>query len=141
MFDVNGAEAIEPLKNVPLNVSIELPVPTREGYEFVYWYYVNEQGVEVVLENDNATFARSTKIIAKWKLAEYTVTFDYNDGESESVTRKVTNGTRWINYLLTAPSRTGYIFDGWYLNDQRLTNNTEVWLTADATIYAKWIPN
>lgn len=141
MFDVNGAEAIEPLKNVPLNVSIELPVPTREGYEFVYWYYVDEQGVEVVLENDNATFARSTKIIAKWKPAEYTVTFDYNDGESESVTIKVTNGWPWINYLLTVSPRTGYIFDGWHLNDQRLTDNTEVWLTADATIYAKWIPN
>ena len=36
----------------------------------------------------------------------------------------------------TNPDKTGFIFDGWYLGDQRFDFNSKI--TSDKYIYAKW---
>lgn len=42
MFDVNGGNAIEEMyvtAATPLEYYVDIPTPTKEGYEFVGWYY------------------------------------------------------------------------------------------------------
>ena len=70
----------------------------------------------------------------------YTVTFNYNDGETESTTKQVTYGEMYGN--LPTPERSGYEFLGWYTDTNYTTKveNTTVFTeTSDITLYAKYI--
>ncbi|MCD8004010.1 MAG: InlB B-repeat-containing protein, partial [Clostridia bacterium] len=63
----------------------------------------------------------------------YTVTFDSNGGSSVDA--------QSVNYGLTAteptdPTRTGYTFDGWYLDGEKYDFDTVV--TGDVTLTAEW---
>ena len=40
--------------------------------------------------------------------------------------------------VLPAPSRTGYSFEGWYLNGEQVTENTSVWALDDHSLIAGW---
>jgi uncharacterized repeat protein (TIGR02543 family) len=69
----------------------------------------------------------------------HTVTFDANGGTvspaSKSVTYLSTYGT------LPVPTQPGYTFDGWYTDatgGTKIEATTEVNLTADASLYARW---
>ena len=64
---------------------------------------------------------------------EYTISFDVKDGSSIEPQK-----TETLNNAPT-PTRKGYIFDGWYLDEHFLTPLTLPFSpSADTTIYAKW---
>ena len=66
----------------------------------------------------------------------YTLSFQTNGGSSISPVTK-TAGTS-VSLSGYTPSRTGYIFGGWY-SDSSLTNRvTSVTLNSNMTVYAKW---
>ena len=67
----------------------------------------------------------------------YTVTFDSNGG-SEVDSQEVLDGKRANKPY--APSRTGYTFDGWYL-DSTEWNFAIYTITDDTTLTAKWTAN
>ncbi len=84
-------------------------------------------------------------IIAVYSPTKYSVTFDlnYEVGSSESQTFEVKEGIPHGNTVTeptSAPSRDGYVFDGWY----RQPECTLVWnfntdkVTETRTLYAKW---
>ena len=82
--------------------------------------------------NENLTF------IAQWDVVSFTVSFETNGGN--------TIADKSVNYQsqygeLPVPVKAGYIFDGWYL-DEELTlpvqANTVVTKTEDHTLYANW---
>ncbi len=69
----------------------------------------------------------------------YNVTVNYADGKTESETVKVTEGEN--NYTLPdTPTRTGYEFLGWKVNDaaENTPAKTPVTITEDTTITAQW---
>ena len=85
-FDVNGGDIeLEPIE-VEYGSRISAPVPEREGYGFLRWYYYKD----VILDGQNFTqlfiFDNSTKVksditlIADWYRNVFTVTF-YVDNE------------------------------------------------------------
>lgn len=140
MFDSNGGSAVEPLKTIQLSASVgALPTPVRPGFGFAGWYYIDNTGKEVYVDSENAVFSASTKLMAKWKIGEYTVSFDLADGSSEPIKQTYSNGASWTN--LPSVSRKGYTFEGWYLNNNMLASGAVVSLTSDVTVYAKWTPN
>ena len=73
----------------------------------------------------------------------YTVTYDKNGGDAEADPKTTTNITSGGNVgtLPTAPTKSGYVFDGWNTladgTGAAFTALTSV--TASITVYAKWI--
>jgi len=91
---------------------VTLPLPMRANYGFAGWY-----------ENDQYTGSAVTKITkcstgnktfyAKWIADTYTIVYEENGGT------QVPDGTYTVESLPvtlpTAISRSGYVFEGWYL--------------------------
>jgi uncharacterized repeat protein (TIGR02543 family) len=67
------------------------------------------------------------------------VTFDMGDDQIESTKFYISDGP--LAEPATAPTRDGYTFDGWFLDDDYETPVTwPLAITTDTTIYAKWTP-
>lgn len=104
--------------------------PTRTGYTFAGW---------------SGTFANITSnltINATYAANTYTVTFDRQGGtggdSSSSVTFAGTYGT------LSAPTRTGYTFAGWWTSASggtEVTASTTVTTASNHILFARWTAN
>ena len=112
--------------------SFELEEPYKEGYIFEGWYldfnYSGEKITEVngSIKKDITLYAKWTKVIVK-----YNVTFNNDDIEEKVEVEE--------NTLLakpTDPTKEGYNFLGWYLDNQKFDFSTPI--TSDITLVAKW---
>jgi len=121
---------------------VEFKDPTREGYQFDGWYldekFTENQKVRALSEYSSG----DKTIYAKWTESEtYTITYVLNGGTNNSENPATyTQGTR---VEFKDPTREGYQFGGWYL-DEKFTENQKVRAlsensSGDKTIYAKWI--
>ncbi len=72
-------------------------------------------------------------------LRPFKVTFDYCDDAASQVTEYV-NSDKKVNPFPSAPTRTGYIFKGWYNAETGGTEFTadNKFTTGDTTLYAHW---
>ena len=117
------------------------PVVSREGYKFVGWYAdeARTQKVDFGSENAPTAPAKTVSYYAKWVGLNNTVSFDSNGG---SAVESATGRTGETIAAPAAPSRTGYVFAGWY-SDQ---NCTKKWdfdsdtVPGAMTLYAGWTP-
>jgi len=107
--------------------------PTRTGYRFVGWY--TDVSVTNVYDYNQVVEGNFT-LYAKW-IAVYTVTFD-SDGGSEVPAKTVDIGE--AVEVPTAPTKSGYVFDGWYTADDQAYNFATP-VTGNITLYAKWTQN
>jgi uncharacterized repeat protein (TIGR02543 family) len=73
------------------------------------------------------------------KPKEYTVTFDAAGGSPASQTRTVRSGSS-VGSMPSTPSRSGYVFNGWYTASDGEGNQftAATIVTADITLYARW---
>ncbi len=113
--------------------------PTREGYELDGWYF-EADGTGLKVTSDMAVaYGYDHVIYAKWKVADYSVTLDKNDGMGINDVITVTFGQTFSGKL-TVPTRTGYAFNGWYTSENvRVTDSTVVTAAFDnATLHAEW---
>ena len=99
-FDTNGGSEITPITQ-DYGTAITAPAnPTREGYTFIGW----DKAIPTTMPAENMT------ITAKWKVNQYTITFDTNGGS------EITPITQDYGTAITAPAnptREGYTFIGW----------------------------
>jgi len=117
-----------------------LSSPTRTGYTFAGWWTgINGTGTQVTA-NTIVTATANHTIYAKW-LANYTITYDVQGGVACSPTTKTVVFSQTYGTLCT-PTRTGYIFDGWYTGTggtgSLITSSSTVNITSNQTLYAKW---
>lgn len=108
---------------------VELPPdPVKEGHVFVGWYY--DQAF--TRPYDGQPIYVNTELYAKFVVNQYTVVFDSAGGSS------VPNQTvNWnTSATLVAPTRDGYVFEGWYLSNGTQYTNQPV--TNDITLTAHW---
>lgn len=95
------------------NVGLEvLPIPSKEGYNFGGWY-LND---ELVLSISNTQKGDIT-LVAKWEAKVYTIEYVLDGGKLP------TNAPIGYEYgvgvkQLATPSKEGYEFIGWKLNDE-----------------------
>jgi uncharacterized repeat protein (TIGR02543 family) len=72
---------------------------------------------------------------------EHEVTLIHNDTLTAPIQMKVISGRNYDN--LPVPTRDGYIFEGWYLDetgyDNEVTSSTYVTTASDHTLYARWV--
>lgn len=123
-----------------------LPTPTRTGYTFAGWY----NGSTLYSGGTWNTFSNVT-LTASWTPIQYTityddvefiadsitVTYDYNYEGVSDTTVTLTNG-QTLTYP-TAPTRSGYVFTGWYTTAECTTRYAFTGeITDDMTLYAGW---
>jgi len=111
-------------------------VPTRSGYTFVGWYTAATGGTQVTFPT---TITANTTIYARWSSGATTYSVIFNSqGGSAVATQTVTSGAKATTP--SPPTRSGYIFGGWY----REATCINAWVfatdivTSNITLYAKW---
>ena len=118
-FDTAGGSTVAPITQ-DYGTNITAPAaPTREGYTFIGW----DKAIPATMPAENMT------ITAKWKVNQYTITFDTAGG---SAVAPITQNYGTAITAPESPTREGYTFVGW---------NTEIPTTMPAenmTIKARW---
>ena len=100
-----------------------LPVPTREGYSFVGWFYTN--GDSTTMVHADTEFFRSTTLHANWTAKYHTVTVV--DGTASCGSHAYTNQS----VTITANEKPGMRFKRWTVKEgsATLTNATSATTT------------
>ena len=118
-FDTNGGSEITPITQ-DYGTAITAPAnPTKEGYTFIGW----DKAIPATMPAENMI------ITAKWKVNQYTITFDSNGGS------EIAPITQDYGTAITAPAdptREGYTFIGW---DKAIPATMPA---EDLTITAQW---
>jgi uncharacterized repeat protein (TIGR02543 family) len=83
-----------------------VPIPTREGYQFLGWKDANGNGVSVNSIYDNAAFK------AQWEIINYEISYALDNGSVTSANPTVFN-YETETFTINNPSKTGYTFTGW----------------------------
>ena len=133
-LDVNGGNALaETTITGETGTPIELPTPTREGYNFLGWYNGEAKFEETVMLEANIS------LVAKWEeivvpVVEYTITLDVNGGNALAET--TITGEAGTPIELPTLTREGYNFLGWFNGETKFEET--VMPEANLTLVAKW---
>lgn len=121
---------------VPWGDCLNLPTPTKTGYDFLGWYFESSDVNDPTRQwtNRDAVFKDIT-LTAHWDASKYDITLD-PDGGTVSSTRVAVEylGT----YTLPKPTKSGYDFIGWYLNDVKWSLTGTYNETSNITLKATW---
>lgn len=141
-FNSNGGSLVDS-QNIETGQVIEKPAdPVKDGYLFDGWYTDQELtgGYNFVtpVTQDMTLYARWTKLDVPATLT-HEITFNSNGG---SLVDGQTVETGQVIEKPVDPIKEGYLFDGWYTN-QELTDiyNFEDPVAQDIVLYAKWKNN
>ena len=128
-FDTAGGIEVLPI-TVNYGDAVTAPVTSKAGHTFTGW----------TLDGKAYDFAAPVTtditLVATWTINSYTVTFDANGGSAVDSVTVVYNTTV---SKPAAPTRTDYIFKGWFVDGKAYDFATPV--TADITITAQWKPD
>ena len=98
--------------------TITLDVPTRKGYTFGGWY--NNSGLTGDAVTTIAAGSHAdVELWAKWTIINYTITYNL-DGGMVATANPTTYNVETETFTLNNPTKPGYTFTGWTLDD----NNT-----------------
>lgn len=133
IFNSNGGTEVPALVEIAGN-SISAPTdPTRTGYTFNGWY------TDEALTNPytfNTMPSSNIALYAKWTINQYTITFITNGG---SAVTSITQDYNTSVSMPANPTRSGYIFSGWYA-DIELRGEYEFTTmpASNINVYADW---
>lgn len=114
--------------------------PTKTGYTFLGWATSSSGGVAYA---SGATYSAysSITLYAVWQVITYTITYNANNGQNAPANQTKTYGTD-LTLSSLAPTRAGYIFQGWATSSSATTATYSAGGTytanAAATLYAVW---
>jgi uncharacterized repeat protein (TIGR02543 family) len=111
-----GVFNVAPPTTFRIEGPIQIPQPTKEGYEFGGWYLDEELTLPYL-----TTFLPSQNLMlfAGWTIQSYQLTlFDINDSDAPLEISLVYQSP--IDPILSSviPVKTGYTFEGWYLDSE-----------------------
>lgn len=139
-FDTDGGSLIDEVK-VSNGEKVTKPSdPIKEGYTFDGWY------IGEVKYDFSKEVTSDLTLKAKWSLIEE----DNKEDEVKTTTYKVTLDIDGVKTTIkvkenntlavpATPTKEGYTFEGWYLNDEVYNFNSKV--TKNITLVAKWTKN
>ena len=111
--------------------------PTLKGHTFAFWYLGEDEENATAYDFDTPVTGDIT-LTAKWNINKYTVTFNSYGGTPVPPAQEVEYGLT-ATKPATAPTKTGYTFDGWYLGDEKYDFSDAV--EQNITLYANWEKN
>lgn len=136
-FDLcyEGGTGIES-QNIAVNSFASAPEkPVRDGYDFIGWYTTEEY--DVLFDFAITPITENMTLYAKWS-QKFMVTYAANYAGGEDIKDYTTNGK--ADSGKRPAERTGYNFAGWYRDaDCKEPFNFDTEITANTTIYAKWV--
>jgi uncharacterized repeat protein (TIGR02543 family) len=138
-FEVNCPGSItKPENPSPQNIVYgtavgTLPVPARAGYIFTGWNTAENGSGTAYTETTVYSETGNITLYAQWTGVSYTVNFTGNNVEIEQ--QVVVHGAKIIKP--SAPILQGYVFGGWYKDNDLWDFNTPV--TGDVLLTAKWL--
>ena len=108
----------------------------KAGYDFAGWF--DKDGEEVTAIAKGST--GNIELTAKWNgPIEYTIA--YNNVEDATNENPVAYTVESGDITLSAPTKDGYTFEGWYGNDEfngDAITGIAKGTTGDTTLFAKW---
>ncbi|ROR25332.1 putative repeat protein (TIGR02543 family) [Mobilisporobacter senegalensis] len=116
-----------------------LITPTKAGYEFLGWFTEIDGGTQITASNIVNTTEKQT-LYAHWKEGSFTVNF-YGNGGTVPISNKIVVYKSAYGEL-PIPTRTNYVFQGWYtstVGGTRITEDSIMTVTGSHTIYAQWV--
>ena len=129
-FELNGGTGVSDLKTNKIEKEL---LPTRDGYTFLGWYleesFINKVTFPFEVTKDQTLYAKREE-------NTYNVHFELNGGTgvNDLKTNKIEKEP--------LPTRDGYTFLGWYLEENFINKVTFPYeITKDQTLYAKWEEN
>ena len=133
-FDPNGGSVSPGFKYVNVGDPLgTLPTATWAGHLFKGWYTDPVNGVQVT----SSTLAGSGDIYYAHWVDACTITFNPTLGSVDPTSKEVEINT--TAGALPTPTRSGFIFDGWFTTDSggtEITANTVI--TQSLTVFAHW---
>lgn len=138
-YDTHGGSAVGSSSFLSGGTIATLPAaPTLAGYTFAGWFAAASGGS--ALANGYApTEVTAITLHAQWTGSVNTITFNTHGGSAVTDSSFVTGGT--IATFPTAPTRSGYTFDGWFLaasGGSPLANGYAPTATGAITLHAQW---
>lgn len=115
----------------------DLPTPTKENYTFTGWKLGEENGGTSITSSSSIKVPQDHTLYATYKGIAIKLTYDNNGGSEGSTSYKTTYYGEPAGTLRT-PTRSGYLFLGWFANGEQITKDTIITLTGDTTIRAEW---
>ena len=142
-FNTNGGSLVDDLTYVKSGSTINAPIaPTKDGYIFDDWWIGNKCWNFLTDKvTDNIT------LVAHWKQKtipeepdpeeyKFSVTFDSQGGTYVPTLTDITSGSTITEP--TAPTKTGFTFVGWYLENNTAWNFETDTVTDNITLFAHW---
>lgn len=130
-FDTDNGTEIES-QLVDEDKLVQVPAkPIKEGYEFLYWEYNNEQYLFNKVLTEDITLKAVYQLITN-ETVYHTVTFNASGGDSVDY-QVVVHGAVALEVVTT---QLNYDFVYWMYNNQEFDFNTRI--TENITLVAKW---
>ena len=138
-YELNGGYLNKTVNKYNVESNVTLPIPNKNGYKFIGWFTNSDFSGDVVTNIYKGTVG-DKKYYAKWEIENYTVSYELNNGvQGDNVTDNYNIESDTI--ILPFPSKEGYTFEGWYLNNEfsgSAYTNLEKGNFGNKTYYAKW---
>lgn len=147
-FNSDGGSAVDNVSVAYGATTFTMPAaPTKANYDFVGWYLESSLTTAATVENVLAALtssARTITLYAKWQPSvTYNISFDTDGGGA--VAQIVLPMTATTFTMPAAPTKYGFVFLGWFLENTYATAATVQNVLAELseedneiTIYAKW---
>ena len=137
--------------------TITLPTPTKEGYDFDGWYFTyygtdsgayytdlskdikwepNEDGTYTFNSSAYKSTNSFTGVLRPHFVAYINITYDANGGNCNITSEQKEKGKAYDLTEYPTPTKDKYVFDGWYVGDEKVTKTTT--FDSDVTLTAHW---
>ncbi|CAM4287951.1 InlB B-repeat-containing protein [Erysipelothrix aquatica] len=142
-FNTNGGSAVQSILDIVAGSTISMPQTTRSGFTFKGWFV--DEALTQKWDFALNRVENNMTLYAKWEANPVIEVFDvnFNSNGGSAVTSQVglSKGAKVTKPL--DPSRSGYSFRGWFVDEAMTTpwdfdTNT---VTGNTTLYAKWDVN
>ena len=136
-FDSKGGSEVD-TATVPYGETVtESEEPELAGHTFGSWYTDEDCTDEY---DFSAPVTENITLYAKWTANVYTVTFEYEDenGDTVSVEKKVTySETKYGDILPELADKSGYFFMGWY-DENDMPVDVDALVSESCTLHPVW---
>jgi uncharacterized repeat protein (TIGR02543 family) len=115
---------------------LTIPVPTRSGFAFDGWYSAATGGTKYP---DSYVINSDITLHAQWVASAFTVTLNANGGIVSPASIEVPVGRTIAQLTIPVPTRSGFLFDGWYSAATGGTKYPDSYsINSNITLYAQW---